>query len=369
MKQAFDLLGDGTEDMPHTIILDAETYNAFDGFNLSLLTSDFVGLFVPKYTTIKGKGIGNTILKGEFASGYSNLDYNNISTLNMEYVNGLEDLTITAYNTRYCVHADALSNDASTKCHLVNKNVLFYHKGLDDGINATAMSYGLGMKSASFASFENCIFHNNYDGKVTFNLHNRRDAEYNSKVIFNVCTFLNDGYSDRGSIGIGNYDSSKSDVVEFNGCSISAGIWMVNMTDNDNCGISVYGAGNDYPFIYASDLNDNLFESAYKKMHINGFRQMRALSDMTPGNCVYYRMYNRAEVTSNAKIMYGIVVGEYSRGTNCNVLVSGMIQSSLIGIDGNDGDSVSIENGKLVVSQSNVIGHIVGDGRFVQLNL
>lgn len=361
LKEVFDLLGDATEDKPNIIYLDAGTFNVFDGIDLDSQDTSFRGLDVPNHTYLIGQGVGETILDGSIASGKSNLDYNNISTLNMEYVGGCENMTILAHNTRDCIHTDCMrSTNQEEVCKIHHKNVTFYHDGLDAGVGASAMAYGCGMRSNAQVTFDNCLFRSNYGGRATFNLHNNAGAIKASIIVFNSCTFLNESYDDNGVVGISSEGTGNDDKVVFNGCHIEGGI-SYNMLNSSIFDQTISGGGNGFVRVFSNS------DYAYAKIFLEGYERVRATSLLTYGQIVALRSYNRVEFTTDSDRMYGVVLNDSVEGKNTLIQTGGLIKASLVGITGNDGQKVSVVNGALVVSDDNPVGVITGDGIWIQM--
>lgn len=359
---AFEAVGDGTQYEKNIIHLDAESFNVFDGVELSGKDTTYRGLDVPNHTYIMGQGVDKTIIIGSIPTGYSNLNYNNISALNMEFVGGCKNLTIHAHNIRYCIHTDCmLSNDQERKSEINHENVKFYHDGLDDGVVATAMAYGLGCRSNSHTVFENCEFINNSGGRVTFNLHNNQAALLPSLVEFHNCVFNNLSYSDAGVLSIMSEGTGNSDKVVLNGCNFNGGISMkrlsgVNVFDQDvvgggngNCRVTIAGG------------------VGIEKISIDGFENLYSIATLSPGDAVSLLTFNRAEKATNKNLIYGVALTSATSGQKVKVQTQGLIQASIVGIGGTDGDLVSLVNGKLTISSADPVGVVICGGNFIKL--
>lgn len=167
------------------------------------------GLNIPDYVNLIGLGDRDKIvLKGEMPDTikYSTSQY--YSTINIQYNNNLENLTVTAYNCRYPIHdqTSAKSKDCVRKV----KNCIFIHKGyngtpytgsVDAEHNTTqyrwgsAHAYGQGTNSGSYCSFDYCHFDAQGNTGSAFLTHDDSAAVKGTEIIITNCQFNNKGTS------------------------------------------------------------------------------------------------------------------------------------------------------------------------------
>jgi hypothetical protein len=168
------------------------------------------GLNIPDYVNLIGLGDRDKIvLKGEMPDTikYSTSQY--YSTINIQYNNNLENLTVTAYNCRYPVHDQTTAK--SKDCVRNVKNCIFIHKGyngtpytgsVDAEHNTTqyrwgsAHAYGQGTNSGSYCSFDYCHFDAQGNTGSAFLTHDDSAAVKGTKIIITNCQFNNKGTSD-----------------------------------------------------------------------------------------------------------------------------------------------------------------------------
>lgn len=363
LKEAFDIIGDGTANKPNYVYLDAEAYNVFDGVDLSIVGTGWKGLQVPNHTYLIGKGIGTTIIDGSIQSGRTDITYNNISTLNMEFVGGCENMTIKAHNLRYCVHSDTIqSNDQELEENIVHKNVEFWHDGLDSGVSATGVAYGAGMRSGSILHFVDCIFHNNAQNKVVFNNHNNASALKPSTLIFDTCTMYNEKYIKSGALGIMSEATGNKDRVIIKNCSISGGIYYYLMSGVTTFDQMIYGSGNGELKVLVEN------DSAYQNIYLDNFERLVAGgSAIEKGQPIVKRAESLVYAENNPKFICGIALTDAQQNESVIVQTKGLIQCSSVGVTGSDKQLIGIVDGKLGVVSSDEIGFICGGGKFIKL--
>lgn len=260
-------------------------------------------LIIPK--GIRLKGIGNVVIQGELPD---NADVNNIrdySTLECNYGASLENITVTAKNLRYPIHADfsngtkAIWNIKNCRfIHYGNESAYNYRIGIEDEINAnkifTACSaWGGGTYGGDTVYCEDCYFES--VGRA-FSTHNNIGDTYTilgeSYVKLVNCELVSKGINRDGrkidywaSLFIQNLDCPVQCNVVLSNCKLNGFILMQNsgaswtnklyMYNCTPCRLyfSGYGTGE-------SNLDENiqisLYESEYNEYPIqDGINKFR----------------------------------------------------------------------------------------------
>ena len=338
------------------------TYNVFDDYTdaeiLSAGTehytdSSFVGIKLTDGISLRGVGRKEDIvIHGEVSTDYDQALRNNLSTLNMQGTNFLENVTVTGKNIRYAVHDDftAVYVDRNVK------NCNFYGENLTSGTDGR--SYGMGQRPNHHAVFENCDF------GVSFLWHssNEQNNPNPSEITLINCRAI--------YCLLHNYNQFVTNRVHLNNCEFDA----VSISETDtNAGtqhmITVDGVGTENcmisckPGLIYSFGGVSVFKKSIYETH--------SLGDVVKLNADLY-WQGAISRTSYRHIAYGIVVGITKEKTYVQRM--GFVSSSILGITGLAvGDFITIDtNGKCVAggTEDNAIGvvkRVKSDVAFIKL--
>ena len=244
------LISDATEDNVYEVYVPEGTYN-IDGFytDEEKSASDFYGLFVPNYVTLKALGKKeNTILQWTCDTVSSK-----ISTINLAGTAGLENLTIKGIKTRYACHDDFAYTDTYCKRNIVNCDFI-----AEDTYYNTA--YGSGIHNGAIWRFKDCKFISNK--QLAFGLHSNVNFTIPADVEFNNCKFISKGNC---SIKLGGMASTVKNRVKMIGCQYN-GIMMMEEVPRSGVGIDfeITGSNNTKGLyeITTTDGNEYMYNFA-----------------------------------------------------------------------------------------------------------
>ena len=337
-----------SENKPYVIEVYPGTYNVFEDYTdaeiLSAGTehytdSSFVGIKLTDGISLRGVGAKEDIvIHGEVSTDYEQALRNNLSALNMQGTNFIENVTVTAKNIRYAVHDDFTAVYAERNV----KNCNFYGEKLTSG--TAGISYGMGQRPNHYAVFENCDF------GVSFLWHsgNEQNNPNPSEITLINCRAI--------YCRLHNYNQFVTNRVHLNNCEFDD----VSISETDtNAGtqhmITVDGVGTENcmisckPGLIYSFGGVSVFKKSIYETH--------SLGDVVKLDADLY-WQGAISRTSNRHIAYGIVVGISKEKTY--VQRSGFVSSTILGITGLAvGDFITIDtNGKCVSggTEDNAIG-------------
>lgn len=353
------ILDANSETKPYIIEVYPGTYNVFEDYTdaeiLSAGTehytdSSFVGIKLTDGISLRGIGAKEDIvIHGEVSTDYEQALRNNLSTLNMQGTNFLENVTVTGKYIRYAVHDDFTSDGGANR---IVKNCNF------DGVSLTSgskrSSYGMGQRPGDTAYFENCDF------GTTFLWHSANVASatkpsvitmINCKAIY--CNLYNYDYSVINQVHLHNCNY---DVIDFS----SSG--TTHMCNIDGINTKDYMIACPSGFIY--NLGD-----------VTKFNRNTS-TDYSIGQMVKLdaNLYWERPIspTTNKQIAYGIIIGVTDE--NYYVQKSGYINSSTLGLSGlSVGDYITVDSNGICITggtEDNAIGvvkRVNSDVAFIKL--
>jgi hypothetical protein len=203
------------------------------------------GLEIPSYVNLIGVGDrSKTILKGELggAATYDQSKY--LSTLNYGGVVTLQNLTITAKNMRYPIHAD--SGSSYHNCRYTIKDCDIIHYGNADGLWAPCHAFAAGHGSDSVIRMQGSKFIT-YGTNTTqcraWSIHNYADLALLSTIYIDDCECINTYGS--VSIHLGSQGSNVADTVMIKRTYVNGTIENVEEATGSGVGIdyTVQGYG------------------------------------------------------------------------------------------------------------------------------
>jgi len=236
-----------SEDNQYEVYIPEGTYNINTYYTDDEKTaSDFYGLFVPNYVTLKALGKKeNTIL--QYTCDTANA---NISTINLAGTAGLENLTIKGVKTRYACHDDFAYTDTYCKRNIVNCDFI----AEDTYYN---VAYGSGIHNGAICRFKDCKFISNK--QLAFGLHSNVNFTIPADIEFNNCKFISKGNC---SIKFGGMASTVKNKVKMMGCQFN-GIMMMEEVPGSGVGIDfdITGSNNTKGLydITATDGNEYMY--------------------------------------------------------------------------------------------------------------
>ena len=157
--------------------------------------SSYKGLIIPDYVDIVGIGNRDNIVLYWRGTSDTSTYNNNISTLNVGGHNTIENVTIVAKHTRYCIHDDFLATGETEQSY---KNVKFVVEVADSGMDPASSNicYGAGAEIKKKLYFENCIFKNeNNCGCFFYHDITASKMITGADITFKNCRFLQGRYA------------------------------------------------------------------------------------------------------------------------------------------------------------------------------
>ena len=263
----FTTLNEAVESITDSSITNRYQINVYPGiyetvgyYDLSTKDASFVGLVLPDYVDIIGKGNKkDIIIKGYLGTDASISGYtivrNNVSTLNFYKNNNLKNVTVTSQNIRCSVHNDDYVTYAVESAIENIENCDFTVLAAEAGVtDAALMPFGAGAWNGRIEKFKDCTF----TASVThpsFIFHNNIASPLPNYFEFENCKFV-------GKLGdtirVISAGSTMNDSVIFKGCKIPlASIAISNDAASGYVGANEWtidGYGN-----YADTSNVNQF--------------------------------------------------------------------------------------------------------------
>lgn len=201
-----------------------------------LADSSFIGLTVPKHTTLKGVGGKDKCILVLRLTAPSSA----ISALNLYGSSSLEGVTVISKNTRYTVHddyADAYTTKTVKNCKFISEY-------------STYLSvWGAGYRQGNEFYFENCEFISNGANERALSIHNNKGMEIPARIYFHNCRFVCNHESNVGVTFQTMRNNTFSTINEFYlyGCKLGKLTLAEENATLYGAGIltKVYGYGND----------------------------------------------------------------------------------------------------------------------------
>lgn len=352
------ILDANNETKPYIIEVYPGIYNVFDDYTeeeiLSAGTehytdSSFVGIKLTDGISLRGVGAKEDIVvHGEVSTDYEQSLRNNLSTLNMQGTNFIENVTVTGKYIRYAVHDDFTSGGANR----IVKNCNF------DGVSLTSgskrYSYGMGQRPGDIAYFENCDF------GTTFLWHSANVA---SATKPSVITMIN---CKAIYCNLHNYDYSVINQVHLHNCNYEV-IDFSSSGTTHMCNIDGINT-KDYMITCPSGFIYNLGD-------VTKFNRNTS-TDYSVGQMIKLdsNLYWERPIspTTNKQIAYGIIIGVTDE--NYYVQKSGYINSNILGLSGlSVGDYITVDSNGICITggtEDNAIGvvkRINSDVAFIKL--
>ena len=348
IRGAIDSISDANSYIkPYEIWVYPGTYNVLADYSdeeiadveVPYTQTSFVG---PKLTDgMSIKGVGGTrdeiVLTATLDPGEWSSDVRGqVSTLNIQGSGNIENMTILAYNIRYCVHDDFRS-PINQKTYRTLRNLKF---GGSLTNTPKFSTYGAGMATPRDYIIEDCDF------GYTIGIHGNTNFAFECQIVMRNCS----GYA----FVIGDYADEETDAIvncQVDNCSFER-IHINHHYPSISPHVRLYGVGNEKSMVSCDD------EYIYEFGNI-----LKIEPGFTAGTVVMHTANSDMfEETDNIDTYCGIVISADSK--NSYVQKSGFINSNFIGLSGlSIGDYVTVdETTKKVVSggtASNAIGVVV----------
>lgn len=312
------------------------------------------GIRLPDYVNIYG--IEDVTIKFEVPNNESTLQSSTrISTLNVNKNNHLENLTLTARNTRYVVHDETNNQIQDTSKSW--KNVHFIHLGNAEGMWKYSTAYGCGTGSNGRYLFENCKFVSTTYG---LGVHDNRDQKKNI-VCLNNCEF--EGGTVPYDVRFTTYGNGvEIHEVIMNNCKMSKGIETREEVSGSDAGNrwKISGGGNT--------------KAPYKNINATGEKLRIEFADETArlenvgvdlqaGNVVKLSGIGKCTKigTDENFLFYGVSLENTVQGERALIKYSGFLNRSDTPISSlAAGDRVGIVEGNLAkVSTGEYVGYAI----------
>lgn len=188
-------------------------------------------------------GIGNVEIRGELPDSASSSNIENKSTLDMFQGGILENLTVTARNMRYPIHADFSNGNTIKKIrncrfiHYGNAGAYQYRvsqgTGTESEITRAMSAWGGGTKAGDFVDIDSCYFESPMRGFSTHNNTNFNSTYGASYVIIKNSRMISHGIDRDGSnlsfqvsAHIQSLISNTPDRVVFENCDLNGYLCM-----------------------------------------------------------------------------------------------------------------------------------------------
>lgn len=298
--------------------------------------TSFVG---PKLTDgMSIKGIGNredVVLTATLDPNVWGSDVRGqVSTLNTQGSGSMENLTILAYNIRYCVHDDFRS-PSNQKTWRVLRNLTF---GGDLTNTPKFSTYGAGMATPRDYLIEDCDF------VYTIGIHSNTNFSFPCHIKLNRCS----GYA----FFIGDYADEDTDAVidvEVNDCNFERIYINAHTSGLTKPHVRLYGVGNEQTMVVCSDLYHYIFGNT-----------LTIEPGFDPGTVVAHTASSDMfAATSDWNIATGIVVS--ADAGHSYVQRNGFVAANLIGLSNlSAGDYVTIDSSTNKIVSGGTAANAVG---------
>jgi hypothetical protein len=361
LRYAIESITDASESKPYVIELHEGEYAIFSDFTeVEITNTSFVGIRLPNYVSLLGIGkMENIIIKGELSDTLDSATKSRVSTLNLQSVHDIENITFTGKNVRYALHDDNNTVGIRAKRNIKKCTFIKFSGG------TMRPAYGAGCLNGAEYYYEDCEFISDI-GKP-FSLHNNVNFTENAKFKLKNCRFINRGISTSTEeynysaefIDVG---SGTQDEIEMIGCYAPRGILFRPETTNTAGTVSfkITGYGNSLsPNRIANtdglqkyyDFNEE--NARFYCYETNGISKKGLVKHMS------YRGGIKAFLSTDSHILFaGIALTDAINGAECIVKTKGYIHVSDTNLSSvNLGDKIGIVNGVLaVVTTGDYIG-------------
>lgn len=348
----------------------------------------YEGIYEENHLNIPGgltmKGIGNVIIQGHLPEDAPVKNVEGWSTLECNYGATFENITITAQNLRYPIHADFSNGKKAVwnmkKCKFIHygNNEIYNYRGSRAGIFSACSAWGGGTYGGDTVYCEDCEFISNGRG---FSTHNNTGNTYTTNGPSNVklvnCIMTShaidvDGNSARfaPALFVQSLPCPVECEVVLNNCKINGSVVYQNSGSHWSNKLKLYSC-NECRTIFdtygsgtssVSDREQNqlsAYEGQYDGFHIsddmNSFIN-RGNTNIQKGQPVKLSIYGGIELCDNIDDLFGIALEDINTQKSGFVQYKGYI--SRIYLDGirtttlSEGNYITIDDKKFTVTET-----------------
>lgn len=333
----------------YTIFVYPGVYDVFSTLKAGELAG--AGIVLPNYVDVRGVGNKESIiLKGELPNETTLDKSTRLSTLNVIYNNNLFNLTVTAKNCRYAVHADNSNTFKNYEQHI--ENCTFIHYGCATGLWDSIIAWGSGSASGAKEYFKNCSF----KGNAGYTNHNNPNFAEDTYQEYSNCIF--EGQMGGSCVQFISMDSNVKNKVVMKGCSFNTTISLTNNGTNP-FEFDISGYSNTFtPQNLTSDAFINFKDEIICSV---------ANKTITKGNVVkmYYNQCGPMDASANGNgkdsFYAGVCMKDCVAGETCYIKYAGFIGLTGIVAGLSVGNYIGLVSGALGVvgTYADAIGIIV----------
>ena len=316
LSSAIASITDSSETKKYVVEIHEGTYDVFSTLTPTELSA--TGIILPDYVDLKGIGDkSKIILKGELLDTATLDESTRLSPLNIQKNNNLYNLTITAKNCRYAVHADNSNTFKNYEQHI--ENCTFEHFGNAVGLWANWIAWAEGTASGAKEYFKNCTF----KGSGGFSTHGAVNYTEPTLHEFDNCQFI----SESSSLLLISSASTKINKVVLKGCAFTKYI-QLTIASGTEIEYEVTGyANNKVPHIIPANV---LLTKVLFNNEIVTIAKSTTVA-LTKGTPLSYASVSEVSVPGGSgKTLYAGIVAEDSAigDENVKMFIGGFIRLS-----------------------------------------
>lgn len=335
IRDAVDSISDASSAInPYVIELYTGTYDTLSYYtDAEIGASGFVGLLIRDGISLKGIGTtpDDVVLTASLdTTKWDSTIRGQVSTLNRQGANTIENLTVAGENIRYCVHDDFFSGGAD-RHHVKVKDCVFVDNGL-----MTNRTYGMGTVSGQYIEFINCDF-----GNRDMVYHTNHGGRYPCMAKFENCRGHKLYLSDYGLTA-----SSKLNKVILNNTDFD----LIDILENYNeFGLTIEGSGSADAMVNAP---------VGHVYNLGNIAKVKTSQSITAGKAVKASGDYIALATSPEQF-YGVCIGVDSK--SAYIAKSGYVCSTLVGLSGlSAGDYLTVDANSTLTATGATSANAVG---------
>lgn len=348
-----------TIDSPVNINIPEGSYSVLQDYSSAEINStSFYGVPVGDHVSMTAIGNReNTIIVGFLDGTFSSSTQERVSTLDRKGSGKLKGLTVLSKNIRYSLHDDRNSPESVIE----NTDCLFIKQESDAGQYSTSYAVGIGGWSGSMMKYNDCDFRNEnpINAGAVFFWHNIASQSKPAKLKLNNCNSNTvNGERTYEIFGLG---SGQNDRIEFNNCR---GNGRVQMRD-DAGELTIVGHGNDQFIV--DRQNDNTSYN-FQGEHLKLVNKGSYMNMGTPVKFANSGVGIEPMGTSDSSALFlGVTEQNVNTDEQCNVRISGFMDTNRTPLTVSQGDKVGVVSGDLAVVSSGEIVGIAKTDRYILL--
>ena len=326
-----------------------------------------IGLLLPDYVSLNGVEDDVKLVFNIPDEKVTLKNSTQISVLNFNKNNNINNLFIEAYNVRYCVHDE--TGSSIKNCEQNISNCTFNHLGYDKTktpvteIWPYTSAFGAGSNSGMKYKIYNCKFYGFEN--PGFGMHDNANITDSIYLEFNNCLFsLNDvlnnsSYCFRLSSA---FDGTGDNICVVNNCSFGGFALLSIEAGAQTISWSVIGGGN-------GSVLCNIADNNYRRwLMYDEIKEVLTNDALQSGKSVVLNN-NKCSILSNGEWpIYGISLGNYSVGGKAIIKTNGYIPGNIIGVTATKYQYVSLNtDGTFKIGTDNIVGFCDNDINFIKL--